>query len=417
MNKSVLILVSIMVILVGCNNNKTATTPVLEPAPAQAPSLPVTPSDLSTRAEGYGTVQLSWVDSGDNETWIHIERSEDGITFTLIASVAGDIEEYQDIGLSTGDYTYRINASNDEGITEYSNHSQVRLWAVDSCQDTPVSDPALSAGRFLFIPISGLNYTTPNHASFTDSNGNFYFGTAEQTQFYLGYTPVGSISSAPYVRFPDLAVSLGAASLEDRIALNLLSLLQTLDSDNDAFNGIQIPCTVSQLPYREIDFTLHESNFMLQPAITEMLAGKSMVSNATARDTYETLRKRYYAGTYGVGMTFYLDGYLPLTFAFSMTVNELGELTLNNLDLPYDLFFDPATGVFTVVYTDLEPLLIYFILKYAYGLDLNLGDLPQYYPLLLTMYGTIQPDHTVRGESVLYTLSGEYTAEMQGVRQ
>lgn len=411
MSRSVLIVLSILMVLTGCNNKDNNASTVQTPLPE--PALPEAPTGLSTRAEDDRSVRLAWQDNGNHETYFHIERSDDGITFISIAEVAGDMEEYLDTDLGAGEYTYRVNASNDEGITDYSNESQVRLWTVDACRDTAVADPALSSGRFYIMPIYGLSYLTPSHASFTDNNGRFYFGNAPRTQFYLGYTPVGSIANAPYVRFPDLAASLGSTSLDDRIALNLLSLLQTLDSDDDVFNGIQIPCTVSMLPYREIDFSLHESNFSRQPGIETMIAGKPWVSNVIAGDNYETLRKSFFAGTYSVSMTFNLGVY-PVTFAFTMTVNELGELVLNNIDPPASLSFDPVSGNFSLLYLDLEAILYYFILS---GMGIDLSDLVQYYPWKFTLNGNIQPDHTISGSATLYTLSGNYNAEISGVRQ
>ena len=409
MYRIVLVVWLMLLVATGCSSSSQSPQP---PLPAQAPS------DLETRLHGYGAIHLSWVDNGLHETSFHIERSIDGIDYMLVDSIAGDQQEYIDSGLSADQYYYRINASNQLGYTEYSNESEQVVWNVDACLDIPLSDPGDFSGQFFEMPISGLNYATPSHASFTD-NGNFFFGTDSYSEFFIGYTPLGSVLNAPYVRYSDLAASMGAADYDDPIALNLLRLLQTIDSDADPFNGIQIPCELSTLPYREIDFTLDELGFADQPGMAELIGWKPMVSTLAASQRFSQLLNAYYAGTYSMEMIFFIDEVIPVSAQFSMTIGLDGELTMDIIEHAAASSFNAESGSFGVAYLNVEPFIAYFILTDVFGWDLGftLEDLPQYYPYAFTVYGNIRPDHTLVGQSTLHTIGGNFYAPILGVRQ
>lgn len=396
-------LVSLLV--AGCSDSN----PFAAPPPASPPEAP---SDLNTRADSYDKIVLNWVDNGVHETTFHIERSDDGVTYTHIADVPGDTEEYLDSGLSIGNYVYRVNASNDEGYSDYSNTSPVRLWHVDACLETPANGTADLSGHFFEMPISGLNYVTPNQTSFTGANGNFFFGTDSYTQFYLGYTPIGTVLNAPLVRYSDLARSLGARDYRDPIALNLLRLLQTLDTDNDPFNGIQLPCEISTLPYRKLDFTLGEQAFADQTGMAELINWKPMVSTLAAKQRFDQMLKSYYAGTYSLGTIFYIDGYIPVEVQLTMLIDAQGNMVMEGLEDATVSDFSYETGEIDFKYLDFETLLAYFILKDIYGL--NIGSL---YPYQFGIVAAIQPNHSVTGEATLYTLQGNYDAPIQGIQQ
>ncbi len=63
---------------------------------------------------------LHWSDNSDNEDGFQIERSTDGVSFALIATVARNVTTFTDTieGRST-DYWYRVNAYNQSGKSGY----------------------------------------------------------------------------------------------------------------------------------------------------------------------------------------------------------------------------------------------------------------------------------------------------------
>jgi Fibronectin type III domain len=74
---------------------------------------PAAPSNLSARAVSTSQINLVWVDNSTNETGFHIERSNDGKTFTLLVDVGAGVASYSDTGLLKGTkYYYRVRSFN-----------------------------------------------------------------------------------------------------------------------------------------------------------------------------------------------------------------------------------------------------------------------------------------------------------------
>jgi hypothetical protein len=69
-------------------------------------------------------IHLTWKDNSDNEDEFEIERKEGDGAFAKIASVAFDISQLHDTGVSAGrSYTYRVRAIASAGKSAYSNEA------------------------------------------------------------------------------------------------------------------------------------------------------------------------------------------------------------------------------------------------------------------------------------------------------
>lgn len=80
------------------------------------------PTKLTASAVGSNQIKLAWTDNGTNESGFLIERSTDGITFTQVATVAGNLTNYTDNGVLAGKtYTYRARATLNGTNSDYSN--------------------------------------------------------------------------------------------------------------------------------------------------------------------------------------------------------------------------------------------------------------------------------------------------------
>lgn len=85
---------------------------------------PASPSNLEAIATNFKTVQVMWQDNSSIELGFDIERSLDGVTWSLIASVGADITSYTDTGLNAETtYYYRTQAYNAMGSSGFSNTS------------------------------------------------------------------------------------------------------------------------------------------------------------------------------------------------------------------------------------------------------------------------------------------------------
>lgn len=105
----------------------TATAGVVALIVAPLPPPPGTPSALAATPAGKYEIALAWTDLSDNEDRFVIERSADGISFSVIGASGANEPTYFDSGLSSGKtYFYRILAGNRGGKSGYSNIASAR---------------------------------------------------------------------------------------------------------------------------------------------------------------------------------------------------------------------------------------------------------------------------------------------------
>ena len=79
-------------------------------------------------AASSSQINLTWVDTSDNEKGFKIERKAAGGSWKEIAADIGkNVVAYSDKGLSAGTYTYRIKAYNDAGDSDYSAEASAEI--------------------------------------------------------------------------------------------------------------------------------------------------------------------------------------------------------------------------------------------------------------------------------------------------
>ncbi|MBX3630506.1 MAG: adhesin [Nitrosomonas sp.] len=90
-------------------------------------------------------------------------------------------------------------------------------------------------GVLMNSPVSGVSYTASSgKKGVTNEKGHFDFNYGDTVEFKLGGLTLGKVRGTPVVTPMDLAEG------DDKKLLNLLVLLQSLDTDGDASNGITI---------------------------------------------------------------------------------------------------------------------------------------------------------------------------------
>jgi YD repeat-containing protein len=83
---------------------------------------PAAPSNLTATAVSSSQINLAWQDNSNNETGFKIERSLDGVNFSLLTTVGMNTTAYQNTGLTLSTtYYYRVKASNANGDSAPSN--------------------------------------------------------------------------------------------------------------------------------------------------------------------------------------------------------------------------------------------------------------------------------------------------------
>jgi hypothetical protein len=94
--------------------------------PTTEPTAPNAPSGISATADSSTRVTVRWKDNSDNETGFRLERSDNGVDFSEIATLGAGTTSYSDSGLSSRTtYYYRVRAYNSVGNSGYSNTDSV----------------------------------------------------------------------------------------------------------------------------------------------------------------------------------------------------------------------------------------------------------------------------------------------------
>lgn len=118
--------------------------------------------------------------------------------------------------------------------------------------NTNTSSIAPTVGVFTDSPVEGLRYTGPNFSGLTNAKGEFNYLEGDVVSFSLGGMIFGSVTGAqtitPFSLFNLTAPASAAAirselSKEDsdfRKVLNIVTLLVTLDRDNNPDNGLDV---------------------------------------------------------------------------------------------------------------------------------------------------------------------------------
>lgn len=101
------------------------------------------------------------------------------------------------------------------------------------------SSVSVQSGTFVDSPVKGLYYVSGSQSGTTDVNGTFKFETGQTVKFYLGDANgalIGETNGSTLVTPLDLSDD----GIDGAKTANILRVLQSLDSDGDASNGIDI---------------------------------------------------------------------------------------------------------------------------------------------------------------------------------
>lgn len=101
---------------------------------------------------------------------------------------------------------------------------------------SPDSSPTVQKGVFHDSAVSNIAYRTSSQSGFTDSNGEFSYLSGERVIFSIGDIDLPEIAAGAFVT----PLQMGVGGSLNSTVVNILRLLQSLDSDGDPDNGIEI---------------------------------------------------------------------------------------------------------------------------------------------------------------------------------
>ncbi len=86
------------------------------------PTVPAAPTGLTVWSVSGNQIDASWTDNSDDEQGFEIQRSLDGLTWSVLDQVDQNVTAYSDTGLAPGtSYCYRVLAYNTVGDSPHSN--------------------------------------------------------------------------------------------------------------------------------------------------------------------------------------------------------------------------------------------------------------------------------------------------------
>jgi|GEM_PF-632921 len=107
-------------------------------------------------------------------------------------------------------------------------------------------------GIFWDGPVRGLAYVSGNQSGFTDDEGRFTYEDGKTVTFMVGDIVVGEAAASPMMTPADLAPA-GQDYTDAKVA-NIVRFLETLDADENPYNGIDIEAD-EKYDGESIDFT------------------------------------------------------------------------------------------------------------------------------------------------------------------
>ncbi|AQT61275.1 fibronectin type III domain-containing protein [Cellvibrio sp. PSBB023] len=148
--------------------------------------------------------------------------------------------------------------------------SSVSVSSISSAETSSAQASSLApvaTGIFLDAAVANIGYRTATQEGFTNVNGEFNYRLGELITFYIGGLELPSVMAAEIITPLDIA---NVQSLEDNQVINILRLLQSLDKDGDASNGIEITAEAIAAG-TVLDFTVAPEVFAESPAVKALL--------------------------------------------------------------------------------------------------------------------------------------------------
>lgn len=191
------------------------------------PTVPADPTGLSVSLVTETSISLAWTDNASNETGYQIERSSDGVSFAVLASVAANITTYANSGLpNNATYYYRVRAFNGAGNSGYSG-----VVSATTLQPQPPAAP------------TGLNTPVITSSSiglaWTDQSTNESGFRVERSTDGANFAQVGQVG-ANVTTFTDSGLSSGATYHYRVRAYNA--------AGNSAYSGVASATTLQATP-------------------------------------------------------------------------------------------------------------------------------------------------------------------------
>ncbi len=139
---------------------------------------------------------------------------------------------------------------------------------------------------FIDSPVEGLAFKSASRSGLTDRNGNFPYTPGETVTFSIGNLVLGTVTVTGNKVTP-LQIVPNAANASDPRVTRILRTLQTLDSDGDLNNGIQISAWAREVASLKTKIRLDDEKTTDDQVKERLPDGDYKRTEQEARDHYE----------------------------------------------------------------------------------------------------------------------------------
>jgi len=122
---------------------------------------PLAPTNAAAAATSATSINVTWDDNAASEDGYEVERSTDGVVFTLIATTGAGATSHADSGLTAQtQYFYRVRAFNTAGASGWSNTASATTPGVGTVDETAIGETSVDGtvtGSYLdTISVNGV---------------------------------------------------------------------------------------------------------------------------------------------------------------------------------------------------------------------------------------------------------------------
>lgn len=179
---------------------------------------PAAPSGLAATAVSSSRIDLGWTDNAADESGYDIERSLDGVSYSLLASVGANVSTFSNTGLTAATtYFYRVAARNASGSSSWSNTASATTQASSAgtavqvgsiTVSTAAGGKGLKIGRAVVVVVDNLGNPVANATVSGDFSGDINQSvTANTVTNTSGSTTIDSTQAVKSVRVLNFCVT------------------------------------------------------------------------------------------------------------------------------------------------------------------------------------------------------------------
>lgn len=204
------------------------------------------------------------------------------IVETKTVSANGDISwRFETKQIPGVDFAIQITTQPSNQLCTISNASgklteQSAFAAEVVCTNNP-TEPLVLTGKFVDSPVINISYSTATQQGSTNDNGEFQYMENESVTFAIGDITFPSVTAAELVTPLDLV---STTDINHPQLINILRLIQSLDTDANPDNGINIS-DAALANATAVEFDLPVAEFAALPAISNLLANAGLESVLT----------------------------------------------------------------------------------------------------------------------------------------